>query len=111
MSHFQAAQRALSELLLPPEEDDRPVEPDPLPLPAGEPLRHFLLRNPRSRKPHLHLCQRGAPLAALRAKRNGKVERLQLNHLFVGMIEDHAVQFGRRSGSSRTTCSSVTAMA
>jgi serine phosphatase RsbU (regulator of sigma subunit) len=89
MSHFQAAQRALSELRLPPEEM------------IGR-LNRILCRClPENRyvtffygilDPGRHTftyVNAGHP-APLCVRRSGEVERLKLNHLFVGMFEDHA---------------------
>jgi serine phosphatase RsbU (regulator of sigma subunit)/pSer/pThr/pTyr-binding forkhead associated (FHA) protein len=89
MSHFQAAQRALSEMGLPPEEM------------IGR-LNRILCRClPENRyvtffygilDPERHTftyVNAGHP-SPLCVRRNGAVERLKLNHLFVGMFEDHA---------------------
>ncbi|HET6277178.1 MAG TPA: SpoIIE family protein phosphatase [Candidatus Polarisedimenticolia bacterium] len=89
MSHFQAAQRALSELRLPPEEM------------IGR-LNRILCRClPENRyvtffygilDPARHTftyVNAGHP-APLCVRRGGEVERLKLNHLFIGMFEDHS---------------------
>lgn len=88
MSHVQAAQRALSDLLLPPEKM------------IGQ-LNRILCRClPENRyvtlfygvlDPARHTftyVNAGHP-APLCVRRDGGVERLNLSHLFVGMIEDH----------------------